>query len=343
MKIARESVFISIIRSFFVSFFAVFGVVIALLLLTIFLSSLSSPKEPSSRARPTVLPNAQGERSILSNTSPLILQLDISGLVGSESLNSDQIWTQLFESQGGSIEKGRVKALLLRINSPGGSAIDSFNIYKAIKTYKSMFNVPVYAYVDGMCASGGMYIACAADKVFASDASIIGSVGVIINFVNFSQLMTNLGLKADTITEGKNKDLMNPMRPWKPDEEAPIKDMTRFFYEQFVNVVVSNRPDMNKENLIDTYGANIYPAPLAKEYHFIDEDNSSWLETLAALAKEANLENYQVIQLNTKSWVSQLFGANAWWLTGKISHSFSQLPATYDPKLQNQVLYLYQP
>ena len=95
----------------------------------------------------------------------------------------DAVRAQLIDTIDGEINKDQVKGLLLAINSPGGTVDDSDGIYRLVQEYKSRLKIPVYAYVDGMCASGGMYIACAADKVYASDASLVGHVGVILRTI----------------------------------------------------------------------------------------------------------------------------------------------------------------
>ena len=94
--------------------------------------------------------------------------------------------------------------------------VDADGIYRAIKHYKEQYQVPVIAYVDGLCASGGMYIACAADKIYATDVSLVGSVGVLFpSFMNFSKLLDTVGVQSLTISSCKGKDDMNPLRPWK--------------------------------------------------------------------------------------------------------------------------------
>src|SRR5690606_9333623 len=137
---------------------------------------------------------------------------------GTESFNMNTFRAQLMESREGIFEKSPVVALLLHIQSPGGTVIDADGIYRAIKAYKAQHNIPVYAYVDGLCASGGMYIAAAADKIFASDVSLIGSVGVISPpTFNFTKTMEKLGIEALTLSAGIGKDDLNPFRPWKAD------------------------------------------------------------------------------------------------------------------------------
>src|SRR5690606_22323692 len=110
------------------------------------------------------------------------LQINVHGVIGDAKSGIDTKMAQniLLDSRTGDFKNERGKGILLHMNTPGGTVVDSDNIYRMLKTYKERYKVPVFAFVDGLCASGGMYISCAADKVYAGPASIIGSVGVII-------------------------------------------------------------------------------------------------------------------------------------------------------------------
>jgi signal peptide peptidase SppA len=230
------------------------------------------------------------------------------------------------------------------MNTPGGTVVDSDNIYRMLKAYKQQYNVPVFAYIDGLCASGGMYISCAADKVYAGPASIVGSVGVIIGpFFNVVEGLKALGIKSQTITEGLDKDMMTPFRPWKENEDASLKAVTAYFYQQFVNVVTEARPRMNKTKLIQEYGAKVFDPVQAESYGYIDQANASRNQALLDLLAAANVDPtqpYQVIALEPKNeWLSDLLNENSPLFTGKIEHTLD----TGAPKIRDQLAYLYQP
>ncbi len=212
-----NSIFYASIKSFFVTLFAVFGFGFGLIPLILLLSSLSNLEEDlqvKTSYTPTIVANANDSRKVLSNDSPVIFKLDIDGVIGTESLNTKSIVQQLIESREGQLKDGRVKGILLHINSPGGTVTDSNGIYTALKEYKKRYNVPVYAYVDGMCASGGMYIACAADKIYATDVSVIGSVGVMMTpFFNVTQLMEKIGVRIENNHRRKRQRRTEPFPP----------------------------------------------------------------------------------------------------------------------------------
>lgn len=343
----RESIFLASIRSFFVFLFGSAGLLIGLLLIVILIGALSTTAEGEPEINytysPEIQPNAEGIRKALSSDAPVILKINITSIIGLETLNRHNIQQLLIESRERSFKDGRVKAVLLYIDSPGGTVIDADGIYRSLKLYKNRYKVPIYAYIDGLCASGGLYIACAADKIYASSSSLIGSVGVLLpTAFNVTQLMEKIGVQGVTLYDGKGKDNLNPFRPWHKGEEQNIKDAISYNYDMFVDVVSTNRPQMDKNKLINEYGANVYPAAIAKDYGYIDESNVGLEETIKQLAEKIGIKDtyYQVIELESKNWLSTLFKSKFNLLQGEITHQLNLTPEMH-PKLQNQFLYLY--
>ncbi len=341
-----HGIFYGAVRSFFVVLMATIGFALGIFCFLFIMGGISSSaKEPERSYKMKVLPNAEGIRKIESGKSPVILQININGVIGTELLNTQNMEELLIESREGDLKDNRVKAILLNISTPGGTFTDSDGIYRALKLYKERYKVPVYAFADGLCASGGMYVACAADKIFSNDATLIGSVGVIgPSFMNFSKLIDVLGVQALTISEGKGKDDMNPLRPWRPDEDAMYKNIIKYYYGLFVDIVATARPRIGKENLIDKYGAGMFPAAQAKEIGYIDESNFTREGVLKQLLKEVSIEDdyYQVVVLENTNWISKIFSSQNNLFQGKISHKL-ELPEEMDPNLSGKVLCLYRP
>ncbi len=343
----RDSILYAALRSFMVALFSITGIGLGFVALIIVFSLLlsTSENEPEANFSVEILPNAEGVRKSMSSDTPVILQVNINGIIGIESLSQQTIRQLLVESREDTLKKDRVKAILLNIMSPGGTVMDADGIYEALKAYKKQYKVPIYAYVDGLCASGGMYVACAADKIYASDVSIIGSVGVTTpSFLNFSQLIDKIGIQALTLIAGKGKDELNPLRPWKPGEQENMQNIINDYYQKFVNIVVTNRPLVDENKLVSDYGAHIFLADKALEYGFIDSSNYSREQTLKELLKDLNIEDdqYQVVQLSGKSWLSSfLAGETASSLiTGSIKHEI-KWPQELNPALSGKYLYLY--
>lgn len=308
MNIMRESIFCSAIRSFFNAFLGMAGVVAGLFLLALLFVFASKPYNIQDQTNMTILPDGNGSSAPLGAHSPVILQIDIKGEIGSDQLTSDQIFTILNSSREGALHSDRVKAIFLNIDSPGGTVMDADDIYRALVAYKEKYHVPIHAYVSGFCASGAFYIACAAEKISTTPTSIVGSVGVITGpQFNFFGLMDQYGVKAKVITQGVNKAPFLPFIKWPEGEEAkkaeePMLQLTEYYYLRFVDIVTRARPEMSKKTLMDEYGATIFVAEKAKEYGYIDEANATRESALQALALAAGIDAntpYQCISLST--------------------------------------------
>ena len=296
---SKESIFKSSLRSFLKGFFSIFGAAICILGSIFAISLLINSN--ANKNNFSIQPDADGQKLVSSLTAPVIMKIDISGIIGAGKLTTADIQSLLQDSREGILKNGRVKGILLTLDTPGGSVTDSNGIYEALKQYKQRYGIPIFAYVDGTCASGGMYISSAADKINASPISIIGSVGVILGPVfNFHQLMENWGIQTKTIAKGKDKAMLNPFTVWKPNEDASLHAITEYLYSQFVDIVLAARPQMNREKLIEDYGAQVFAAPKALEYGYIDSANASYSSTLKELALASGIkeqEKYQVIEL----------------------------------------------
>ncbi len=346
----RESIFSSSLRTFFISVAAVVGILAGFLLVGTFFgllkTSTDSISEIDYKYTPVLLANANGVRKLEKNNAPVILKINISGIIGLENNDRQHIQRQLIESREQSFKDNRVKGLILAIDSPGGTVVDAEAIYRAVKSYKEKYNVPVYAYVDGLCASGGMYIACAADKIYASNSSLIGSVGVLITppFFNISKLLSTIGVDALTLSAGKGKDEMDATRAWKPGEQDTLQAIIDYYYVQFVEIVSSNRPQLTKEKLMQDLGAKIFPSSTAQEHGYIDVTNATLNQTLTDLVKSLSIDDdyYQFVELSNNEWYTSIFSSQNNLLKGEVKHTL-QLPNYLNTGLSSQFLYLYRP
>lgn len=347
MNFTRESVFVSATRCFCNSFAVVIGVFVAAVVVFIGMMMLSKPEMVPNKSEMIIAPDANGDRTLLHDSAPVVLRLDIHGVIGEGALTMGNIESILLDSREDMLKHNRVKAVLLHMDTPGGTVTDSDGIYHLLMDYKKKYNVPVYAYVDGLCASGGMYICSAADKIYATSSSIVGSVGVLLGpTFNFSQAMIKYGIQAHTITEGKDKDMLNPFRPWIPGEDQSLVNITHDLYAQFVNIVVAARKNLDKDRLINEFGAQVYVAEQAQQYGYIDVANSNYsaaLKDLTVVASIPESQAYQVVQLQTpSSFISSLVQGKSALVTGKLTHIF-QIGPNMSSELSGKFLYLYQP
>jgi protease IV len=156
-----------------------------------------------------------------------------SGLLGGTSITPESIIEQLINAE----KNPGVKAIIIRVNSGGGSAAASQEIFEELKKIKK----PVVVSVGDICASGAYYISCAADKIVANRSSSIGSIGVIMQITNLEELYKKLGITYTTIKAGKYKDAGSPDRPLTDEEQGLLQEQTFKVYDQFINDVAQSR------------------------------------------------------------------------------------------------------
>jgi len=142
-----------------------------------------------------------------------------------------------------------IKGLILRINSPGGSPVQAGQVHAEVLRLRALHpQIPIHAVVEEMAASGGYYIAAAADQVFVDQASIVGSIGVIMEGFGFTGAMEKLGVERRVLTAGENKALMDPFSPQDARQRAQIQSMLDDVHAQFVAAVKAGRGSRLKEN-----------------------------------------------------------------------------------------------
>ena len=171
--------------------------------------------------------------------------IDINGVIeaGGE-VNADSVMTSLSDAY----ESTGTKGIILRINSPGGSPVQAGIINDEIRRQKALHpKIPVYAVVEDICASGGYYIAVAADKIYVDKASIIGSIGVLMDGYGFTEVMKKVGVERRLMTAGENKAMLDPFSPVNPKHEALAQAMLNEVHEQFKAVVRQGRGNRLKE------------------------------------------------------------------------------------------------
>ncbi len=132
-----------------------------------------------------------------------------------------------------------VKAIVLRVNTPGGEVTASDTIYHAVKQTAEV--KPVVVFMDSLAASGGYYVACGAEEIIANETTITGSIGVIIQTLNYYDLLGKVGLEALVFKSGKFKDSLSGARDMSPEEEAYVQDLVQQMYDRFLEIVSSGR------------------------------------------------------------------------------------------------------
>lgn len=171
--------------------------------------------------------------------------IEINGVIqAGGDVTADAVISSLKEAYD---NKG-TKGIILRVNSPGGSPVQAGIINDEIKRQKKLHpNIPVYAVVEDICASGGYYIAAAADKIYVDKASIVGSIGVLMDGYGFTEAMKKVGVERRLMTAGENKAMLDPFSPVNPHHQELAQAMLNEIHEQFKTVVREGRGARLKE------------------------------------------------------------------------------------------------
>src|SRR5699024_7994229 len=149
-----------------------------------------------------------------------------------------------------------IEAVLLKVDSPGGGVYETAQIYKRLMEVKEL-DKPIYVSMGNMAASGGYYAAMPAEKIFATTSTITGSIGVIMESINYSELAEEYGVKFNTIKSGKHKDIMSASREMTDEEHDILQSMIDEMYGEFVDVVSEGR-DMDEKTVRKLADGRIY-------------------------------------------------------------------------------------
>jgi protease-4 len=181
--------------------------------------------------------------------------VDLQGVIAADSAASaDNIIPSL---QGAFDDKG-TQGVILRINSPGGSPVQAGQINDEIRRLRALHpEIPLYVVVDDICASGGYYIAVAADKIFVDKASLIGSIGVLMDGFGFTGTMEKLGVERRLITAGANKGFLDPFSPINAAQQEYVRQMLAEIHQQFIAVVRKGRGERLRETS-DTFSGLVW-------------------------------------------------------------------------------------
>jgi protease-4 len=215
-----------------------------------------------------------------------IALVEITGVItsshqaGNRAASARRVVEQL-EKYG---EDDSVKAVLVRVDSPGGTVVAAQEIHAALKRLRSRGKKVVVSMAD-LAASGGYYIACAADRVYASPGTLTGSIGVIMQFPNVQGLLGKIGVSATTIKSGEFKDLGNSFREMTERDRRLLQGLVDDVYQQFVEAVAAGR-SLPPERVRDLADGRIYSGRQAKELGLVDElgDFDAALKATAQLA-----------------------------------------------------------
>lgn len=240
-----------------------------------------------------------------------IVVLNLSGIIQDLGESSPfnpfpydhQQFLSMIEQAG---EDPTVEAVILNVDSPGGGVVESAQIHEKFVEIVEEYEKPFYVSMGTMAASGGYYISAPADKIFAQPATITGSIGVIMQNINYSKLAEEYGIDFNTIKSGKHKDILSASREMTEEERDILQSIVNEMYDDFVNIVVDRR-EMDEKTVRKLADGRIYTGKQAKEAKLVDEIGSLD-DTIHALMKDQNLEDATVVEYSVGKDIFSMMG-----------------------------------
>ena len=219
--------------------------------------------------------------------------VELNGVISDkDEANADSVVTALRDA----FDNEHSAGVILRINSPGGSPVQSGYIYDEIRRLREKHpDTPLYAVVTDICASGGYYIASAADKIYADKASIVGSIGVRMDNFGFVEAIDKLGVERRTLTAGENKALLDPFLPENEKAKAHMQTMLDEIHQQFIDSVKKGRGDRLDTTVEGIFSGLIWTGEAAVNIGLVDELGSSSHVAREVIGEET-IVNYTVKQ-----------------------------------------------
>lgn len=201
-----------------------------------------------------------GDRPSLSSLSGRVGLVDVLGAIEESEPVVDQLDRMERDSS--------VRAVVVRLDSPGGGVAASQEIYEAVRRVRDA-GKPVVASLGGVAASGAYYVACAADSIVSNPGTLTGSIGVIMTFPNTEELFRKVGLRFDVVKTGKFKDIGSMSRPMTDDERRLLEEVLGNVYEQFVDAISEGR-GLERAEILPLADGRIFSGDQALEYGFVD-------------------------------------------------------------------------
>jgi protease-4 len=164
-----------------------------------------------------------------------------------------------------------VKAVVLRVNCPGGTVTTSDAMYQELLRFKAKTHKPVIASCQEVCASGAYYVSCASDRIMAQPTSVVGSIGVIFNTFEFEGTMAKIGMQSEAIKSGPLKDMGSPFKHITPEERAVMQGMVDEYYAKFVGVVTEHRTIKNEATKKIATDGRVFSGEKAQQIGLVDD------------------------------------------------------------------------
>lgn len=244
-----------------------------------------------------------------------------SGLFATDSYNHEDFLKQIEAIEADE----RVSGILLEVNSPGGGVYESAEIANLLNEVRTERDLPMYVSMKNMAASGGYYISAQADKIFATEETVTGSIGVIMSGLNYSGLLEKIGVEDTTVKSGALKDMGSATRPETEQDHAVLQAYIDNAYNRFVKVVSEGR-NKSEDEVKKVADGRIYDGVQAKEAGLVDEIGYP-TDALAAMREDLDLQDAELVEYSTSStgFGNTWFGAKLAELQGLQASETSQI------------------
>ena len=279
---------------------SIFGIIVIAFIVFVIVFAFVNGRKGSTASAPKV------------KTGDSISVISLNGVIGEEEsslgTSSSGITISDVKTLLNEAKSDPSKALIIEINSPGGAVEPTQEIYDAIESFKKETGKKVYVWMRGEAASGGYYISCAADKIIAMPTTLTGSIGVIMELVNYEGLLEKIGVKEVVIKSGKFKDMGSPVREMTPQEKKMLQDIIDETYQQFFSVV-ENARKIPASQLKEIAQGQVFTGIQAKKLHLVDAIGNFQF-VVDTIKKDLNLKGTPKIIRHTvkKSILSSLLG-----------------------------------
>ncbi len=278
---------------------SIFGLIVVAFLVFVVVFAIF---KGSSGKNGSVVPKVKTGSSISVISLDGVIGEGVTSLTSSNSITVKEVKDLLKEC-----ESDPSKAVIIEINSPGGAVEPTQEIYDEILNFKKKTGKKVYVWMRGVAASGGYYISCAADKIVAMPTTITGSIGVIMELVNYEGLLEKIGVKEVVIKSGKFKDMGSPVRQMTEEEKKMFQNLIDETYKQFFDTVEKAR-NIPPDKLKQIAQGQIYTGIDAKKLGLVDAVGNFQF-VVDMVKKDLNLKGSpQIITHETHKSIFSLFG-----------------------------------
>lgn len=206
-------------------------------------------------------------------------------------------------------EDATVDGIVISVNSPGGGVVESAGIHDKVIEIQEEYEKPVYVSMGTTAASGGYYVSAPAEKIVAHPATLTGSIGVIMESLNYTDLAEELGVDFNTVKSGKHKDIMSPSRKMTEEEREILQSMIDEMYDEFVQVIVDGR-ELSEEKVRKIGDGRVYTGKQAQENGLVDE-LGSLEDTIAFMENDYGWEDATIVEYKSGMNVNSLVGLSA--------------------------------